>query len=150
MIKDHEDDQSDRGTITVIAGPTAFAHHIGGHGGHSCGGGHVLAPHDVNQIEELQGSDHGKEYPDSQCRGKQRQRDAPLHLPEARPIHFGCFIQFIGNGLHAGEHQNYGETDVFPADQQQQRPNSDFRVGQPIRTIDAEVGQNLIDGALLL
>ena len=52
--------------------------------------------------------------------------------------------------MHAGKHQNYGETDVFPADQQQQRPNSDLRVGQPIGTIDAEVGQNLIDGALLL
>ena len=82
--------------------------------------------------------------------GKQRQRDAPLHLPEARSIHLGRFIQFIGNGLHAGKHQNHGKTDVFPADQQQQRPNSDFRVGQPIGTIDAEVGQNLIDGAFLL
>ena len=34
--------------IAIVAGSTTFTHHVGGHGGHTSGGRHILAPHDID------------------------------------------------------------------------------------------------------
>ena len=59
--RDHEDDQSNGGTIAIVAGSTTFTHHVGGHGGHTSGGRHILAPHDIDQIEKLLAEKQPKE-----------------------------------------------------------------------------------------
>ena len=71
----------------------------------------------------LKRTDHRQEDPDAQRRGEQRQCDALLDLPEPCTVHLCRFVQFLRNRLHACKHEDDGESDVFPADEQQQRPD---------------------------
>ena len=64
---------------------------------------------------------------------EQWQGDAPLLTPESSTIHLRGFIEVFGNRLHAGNHQDDGEADVLPRNDEHQCPDGDFRIGDPVR-----------------